>query len=66
MQVAEVGEPLREASRRLTEAGVLRLPVYADRIDNIVGYVHVSDVNSAYAADRADDTVRSVMREMIF
>ena len=66
MQVAEVGEPLREVSRRLIEAGVLRLPVYADRIDNIVGYVHVSDVNSAYAADRAGDTARSAMREMIF
>ena len=41
MQVAEVGEPLRDVSRRLTEAGVLRLPVYADSIDSIVGYVHV-------------------------
>ena len=66
MQVAEVGEPLRDVSRRLTEAGVLRLPVYADSIDSIVGYVHVSDVNAAYAQGRADEAVRSVMREMIF
>jgi len=66
MQVAEVNEPLRDVSRRLIEAGVLRLPVYADSIDSIVGYVHVSDVNAAYAEGRADEAVRTTMREMIF
>ncbi len=66
MEVAEADEPLRVVSKRLAEVGFLRLPVYVGSTDNIVGYVHISDINAAYASGRADQPVRTVMRDAAF
>ncbi len=66
MVAAEANDPLSEVSERLAGAGFLRMPVYSGSTDNIVGYVHVSDVNAAYAQGRTNLSARDVMREPTF
>ena len=62
----EAGESVRAASRRLTENGYLRLPVYEAEPDNIVGFVHISEVSAAAAAPHLDQPVRELMRRPLF
>lgn len=66
MVTAEVGESVEDASSRMAEHGYLRLPVFAGNPDNMVGYVHVSDVNEAYVAGHTERPLREVMREPVF
>lgn len=66
MVVAEADESLATISQRIAAAGYLRLPVFSGSNDNIVGYVHVSDLNAAYAKDQSDITARDLMREASF
>ena len=62
----EASTPLAEVARELARLGYLRLLVHEGSPDDIVGYVHVSDVNAAQAAGRGDALVREVMREPLF
>jgi putative hemolysin len=66
MVVAEANEVLPDLAARLAESGFLRLPVYSGSTDNIVGYVHVSDLNDAFAKGLEDVTARDLMREPMF
>ena len=66
MIVAGADDPLAAVSQRLSDAGFLRLPVAVESPDNIVGYVHVSDINAASAAGRSGSRARDVMREAAF
>lgn len=66
MVTAAAGDSIATVAERMAEHGYLRLPVYVDGPDDIVGYVHVSDVNAAYAGARDQAPVREVMREAVF
>jgi len=66
MVTAEAKETLREVSARMAEHGFLRLPVYSGKPDQIVGYVHVSDLNAISEDADRDKPVRTVMREAVF
>ncbi|HJM75301.1 MAG TPA: hemolysin family protein [Dehalococcoidia bacterium] len=66
MVTAEAKETLREVSARMAEHGFLRLPVYSGEPDQIVGYVHVSDLNAVSENSDRDKPVRMVMREAVF
>lgn len=66
MVVAEANEILVDLAARLADSGFLRLPVYSGSTDNIVGYVHVSDLNDAFAKGRQEVTARDLMREPMF
>jgi len=57
---------LAEVARQLSELGYLRLPVHADSPDEIVGYVHVSDVNSAHLEGFGERTAGDIMRPATF
>jgi len=59
-------EPLAEVARQLSEVGFQRLPVYGDSPDEVIGYVHVSDVNAAHLEGLGDRTARDVMRPALF
>ena len=52
MVTPAAGDSVAIVAGRMAEHGYLRLPVYVDGPDDIVGYVHVSDVNAAYAGSR--------------
>jgi CBS domain containing-hemolysin-like protein len=66
MVTAEVDETIADASARMAEHGFLRRPVYSGNADNMVGYVHLSDVNAAYRAGDTESELRSIMREAVF
>ena len=66
MVAVEANEVLSDLAIRLAESGFLRLPVYSGSTDNIVGYVHVSDLNDAFANGRLDVSARELMREPMF
>lgn len=66
MVTAAATESLHDASRLMAEHGFLRLPVYSGEPDQIVGYIHVSDINAASANGGGEQTVRAVMREPVF
>ena len=58
--------PLSEVARQLSDYGFQRLPVYADSPDEVVGYVHVSDINSAHLDGLGERTADSIMRPATF
>jgi len=58
--------PLTEVARELSEQGYQRLPVYAKSPDEVVGYVHVTDVNSAHLDGLGERTAESIMRPATF
>ena len=62
----DVHEPLRDVARELARVGFLRLPVYDGNPDNVIGYVHVSDVNAAQLDGPSDHAVREAMRSVTF
>lgn len=66
MVMAEASESVQAAAERMEEHGYLRLPVYDSNPDDVVGYVHVSDVNAAHIAEREAVPVREVMRTAVF
>ena len=43
-----------------------RLPVYRETIDNIEGVIYVRDLLQAWAEDREDQPIRSMLREAFF
>ena len=47
-----------ELLKRITESEHSRYPVYRDRIDNIVGILHVKDLISRFAGDRGIDDLK--------
>jgi len=59
IDVSAIGESatLEEASERFIETGFSRLPVFKERVDNIVGVLHAMDVLQAFSFIRRD-TVR--------
>jgi putative hemolysin len=66
MVTAEASETIEDASARMAEHGYLRLPVFARSPDNMVGYVHVSDVNAAHVAGDVHRPLSAMMREPVF
>jgi putative hemolysin len=63
---ADQTEPIRTVAGRLATAGFLRMPVYAENVDEMVGYAHVSDVNRAMLAERGEAPVASIVRPVLF
>ena len=59
-------DTVRVAAGRLAQAGFLRLPIYGENADDVVGYAHVSDVNTATLAGHGDRPVASIARPVLF
>lgn len=65
----EKKQPIEDALRLINESGHSRLPVYDERIDNIVGVVFAKDLlRHISLAERAPEsiTIASIMREPLF
>jgi putative hemolysin len=58
--------PLTEVARQLADLGFQRLPVYSSSPDEVVGYVHVSDVNQAHLEGLGERTAADIMRPATF
>ena len=59
-------DTIRHAGERLAQAGFMRLPVYGESADDVVGYAHMSDVAKAMLAGREDQLVASIVRPVLF
>ena len=66
MVAIEKNQPLLEVSKLLSTAGFQRLPVYATSPDEIIGYVHVSDMNAAHLEGLNSQTAGDIMRTVLF
>ena len=55
-----------EAIRIFNETGFSRIPVFHDRIDNIIGILNVKDIFAAMVSRRKDSTIREVMYDPTF
>ena len=63
----EEDAPLADVATTLAESGFLRLLVQEGSLDEIVGFVHVSDVSAAQAGGRGEpQRARDLMREVSF
>ncbi len=65
-EAVESNETVHQAAEALAASGFLRLPVYEDSPDDVVGYVHVSDVSAAHLRGEDRRAVRTVMRPATF
>ena len=54
----DLGTEPTELLKRITESEHSRYPVYRDRIDNIVGVLHVKDLISRFAGDKGIDDLK--------
>jgi putative hemolysin len=55
-----------EVIKIFNESGFSRIPVYHDRIDNIIGILNVKDVFAAMVSRRKDSTISEVMYDPTF
>lgn len=62
----EVGTPVAEAVRTSLEAGHSRLPVYHDRIDDVVGVFYLKDALQYIRRGQQDTPVEDAARPPIF
>ena len=66
MVAIEVSRTLREGAEALARSGFLRLPVYEGSPDEVIGYLHVSDLNARQLTGLDSHTIREVMRAVLF
>ncbi len=66
MTACEAGESAAEVAQRFATSRFQRLPVYRDQPDQVVGYVHVSDLNAAQLDGLGDRRAGDLMRTVTF
>ncbi|MSQ42568.1 MAG: HlyC/CorC family transporter [Dehalococcoidia bacterium] len=66
MVAVDAGDSLHSAAVTLAGSGFLRLPVYEGSPDEVIGYLHVSDLNALQLTGLAGHTIREVMRPVHF
>ena len=66
MVAVDVEDPLRDAIAAMAASGFLRLPVYEDSPDEVIGYLHVSDLNALQLTGLEGKTVRAIMRPVYY
>lgn len=57
---------VKEAMRIVSEAGVIRAPVYRDDLDHIIGMIDSRDLLPAYFGYRRSKTIKPYIREISF
>jgi CBS domain containing-hemolysin-like protein len=62
----DVETSLREALAVIIEAGHSRIPVYAENIDQIVGFLYAKDLLTCFQEERGDVPVRTLLRPVSF
>jgi len=66
MVCVDVSTPLEELVQRIEEAGHSRIPIYEERIDNIVGIVHAKDLIPYLADSRRPKSLKELARPAYF
>jgi CBS domain containing-hemolysin-like protein len=66
MSCIEVGEDLESVVDRVRKAGHSRIPVYREKIDNVVGVLYAKDIIDVLADPEADFRMGDLVREAYF
>ncbi len=66
MTAVPTSAPLIEVAQLLSNFGFQRLPVYAESPDEVVGYIHVTDVNTAHLNGLNTSVAEDLMRPATF
>jgi magnesium and cobalt transporter len=61
----DVDTPFAEAVKQMVEHGHSRLPLYRERLDDVVGIVHIKDL-LPFAADGRSVTLDKIARKVLF
>lgn len=61
-----IAATVRQARDLIIEEKFSRLPVYRDSIDNIEGVIYVRDLLNAWAEDRENQTIETLLRPAFF
>ena len=61
-----IGTTVRAARDLMIEEKYSRLPVYRDTIDNVEGIIYVRDLLQAWAEDKEDEPIDSMLRDAYF
>lgn len=62
----EATDTIRHAGERLGASGFQRLPVFGETIDDVIGYVHISDICRALVRNQDSMPVASIIRPALF
>ena len=63
---AEVNSDLQQVLQTITSGGHTRIPVYEEKIDNIVGLIYAKDLLAEIGKNPVDFKLREKMREVYF
>ena len=66
MVAVEVNSKLQEMLQIAIDSGYSRLPIYEDRLDNILGVLYVKDLLSLWKSDAKDIDLRKHLRKPLF
>ncbi|OGH57396.1 MAG: hypothetical protein A3G34_04360 [Candidatus Lindowbacteria bacterium RIFCSPLOWO2_12_FULL_62_27] len=66
MVAVEVNSTLQEMLQIAIDSGYSRLPIYEDRLDNILGVLYVKDLLSLWKSDAKDIDLRKHLRKPLF
>lgn len=66
IEAVEATDTVRHTGERLSASGFQRVPVFGETIDDIIGYVHVSDVCRAMVRNQDHMPVASIIRPALF
>lgn len=61
----EIDTPFPEVARMMSEAAHSRLPVYREKLDDVVGMLHIKDVLAAHLQG-APDALEPLLRKVLF
>ena len=64
MACIEAGSSLEEATHIINQSSFTKFPIYSERLDNIIGYVHIKDLLKAYEAGNISDPIESIALEI--
>jgi CBS domain containing-hemolysin-like protein len=55
-----------ELLRLALREGYTRIPIYEDKIDNILGFVHIKDIFRLHMQNQESEGVQGILREVVF
>jgi magnesium and cobalt transporter len=61
----DVETPFAQAAKQIVEWGHLRVPIYHETLDDVLGLVHIKDL-LPYAVDSRSVTLREITRKLLF
>ena len=56
---------IEEAGKEATSSSYSRLPVYEDKMDNVIGYCTIKDILNAYQENRVSSNIKTILNDVL-